>query len=220
MRFYPIILNLEGRPVTVIGGGEVALRKVHDLLESGAIVTTVSPAFHEEIEHLAKNNPGSINLVRRAYEDGDLAGAVLAFSATNDPGVNKQVFEEARHRGIFVNAVDDPPNCTFIVPSVKRRGDFIMAVSTGGASPAMAARLRRMIERAVPERIDLMLEALKEGRNILQNEQAFTHLSVSARGEVLKELVNDDAALGEMVKARAEGTLAAWLGEYVSHRKG
>ncbi len=211
MSYYPILLNIQDRLVAVIGGGEVALRKVKDLLEAGARMRIVSPQFHPEIESLAASHPGRIALVRRRYEPGDLAGTALAFSTTDSPGVNRAVFAEAEERGIFLNAVDDPPNCSFIVPSTTRKGGLIIAVSTGGASPAMAAKLRRRLEAAIPDDIGEVLDALAAARELLKSSAEFAHLPSPRRGSILKEIVADDAALEEMLSMARAGKLAEFL---------
>lgn len=147
MKYYPILLNIKDKLVAVIGGGEVALRKIKDLLDAEARIRVISPDMHEKILELADIHSNRMELVAREYKKGDLDGAGLAFSATNIGSVNKLVFEEAEDRNIFLNTVDDPPNCSFIIPSQVRRGDLILSLSTSGASPAMAARLRREIEK-------------------------------------------------------------------------
>jgi precorrin-2 dehydrogenase / sirohydrochlorin ferrochelatase len=209
MNYYPALLNLEERPVTVIGGGQVALRKVTDLCAAGARVRVVAPCVLEEIASLAAD--GAVVLEKREYRTGDLEGAALVFSCTNDQAVNALVFGEAQARGIFINAVDDPPNCSFIVPSFSQRGDFLLAVSTSGASPAMAARLRRMIEAAVPADIETILEALRAARGIVQNDSRFARLSADERGSLLKKIVNEDALLAELAGAFREKKLADYL---------
>jgi precorrin-2 dehydrogenase/sirohydrochlorin ferrochelatase len=210
MKYYPIFLDLKNRNVTVIGGGDVALRKVHDLIESGAFVTVVSPELHPEILRLGEERDNPV-IIRRDYYPGDLEGAVLAFSATDDPDINRSVYREATERGIFINAVDDPENCSFIIPSSFTRGDLTVAVSTGGASPAMSAKVRRLLERSLPEEIGDMLEALKEARSLLKEHESFRELDTQRRGEVLKAIVASDLLLGELADHRRAGTLVEFL---------
>jgi len=211
MTLYPILLNLKGRRVVIVGGGEVALRKLKDLLDAGALITLVAPEMHEEIRKLAEANIQNISLLEREYRRGDLNGASLAYSTTNNPEVNASVFAEARERGIFINAADDPPNCSFYLPSWSRRGDFILAVSTSGASPALAARLRRELERRVPAGIADMLKALREARRLLQEDDSFRDLDSSARGEIIKKITGDDRMLEDCAKAFREGRLEEFL---------
>ena len=134
--FYPIYLNLKDKRVIVIGGGEVAERKVHSLLGTGADITVISPEVTSTIESLAQS--GRIHLLRRRYVDGDCDDATLVFSATDDPAVSAEVF----NRSALVNTADQPELCDFIMPAVMRRGDITVAISTGGSSPGLAARLR------------------------------------------------------------------------------
>ncbi len=211
MALYPILLNITGRLAVVIGGGDVALRKVRDLVEAGARVRIVSPEVHAEINTIAAGNPGLVEIVRREYRHGDLDKAVLAFSAAGAAAVNREVFSEAEERGIFINAADDPPNCSFFLPSFVRRGDLILAVSTGGASPAMAAKLRRMLEQYISDDIEAVLDALRESRIVLQTGPEFARLSFSDRGAVMKKLVNDDELLARLVRAYHDNILADFL---------
>ncbi len=218
MKLYPVLLNIEGRLAVVVGGGEVALRKVLDLLDAGARVKLISPRIHPDLATAFNANPDALRLERREYRDGDLADAALVFAATDSAVVNRTVFEEAGRRGIFINSADDPPNCSFYLPSSVRRGDFLMAVSTSGASPAYAARLRRALEKAIPENIDDILAALREARRVLQEDAAFDDLDFSARGELLKRIVADDALLERCARAFREGALTGLLGEMLGHR--
>jgi len=132
---YPVFLDLAGVPVLVVGGGQVALRKVGGLVGAGATVTVVAPQVVDGIAEVA-----TVEL--RPYVSGDLAGVRLVVTATDDPEVNAQVAADARAAGVFVNSADDPENCTFILPAIARRGPITVAVSTGGISPALASRLR------------------------------------------------------------------------------
>jgi len=123
--YYPVMLNIEGRKIAVVGGGEVACRKVKDLLGAGAEVLVIAPEIHPEIEKMAGEMPDRLALRRRPYERGDIEGVSLVFSAADDSVVNAAVYAEAFERNIFINAVDDPGNCSFIVPSTIRRGTWL-----------------------------------------------------------------------------------------------
>ena len=142
--YYPLFLNIEGRKCVVVGGGLVAERKVETLLECKASVTLISPQASPGLRKLVK--AGTIERLTRGFRKGDLKGARLAIAATDDVEVNARVAEEARALGVMVNVVDDPPLCEFIVPSVLRRGDVTVAVSTGGKSPALARKIRTDLE--------------------------------------------------------------------------
>ncbi len=142
--YYPVLLNLEGKEVVIVGGGRVAERKVNSLVESGAKVVVISPEVTRAIEGLSDR--GKILLRRREFLPSDLDGAWLVISATDDPFTQKQVFKEASGRRLFCNVVDQPELCSFIVPSVVRRGSLCISISTGGKSPALAKGLRKRIE--------------------------------------------------------------------------
>ena len=145
MAYYPIFLELERCPCLVVGGGEVAYRKAAALVSCGATVSVVSPRLGHGLRRLAKQ--GKVRWRRHTFALGDLNGVQLAVAATDDQPVNEQVSRLARRRGIFVNVVDQPKLCSFIVPSVVRRGKLVLAISTGGASPALAKWIRRDVEK-------------------------------------------------------------------------
>ncbi len=162
MRYYPVFLNLKGKKCIVIGGGEVAERKVLSLLQAQAEVTVISPSLTEELGSLKIHN--RITHIARKYREGDLEGAFLVIAATSDEEVNSRVFNEAEKRGIPVNVVDSPGLCRFIVPSVIRRGPLTIAISTSGVSPAMARTLRQEIENLLPETMEEFLLFIEETR--------------------------------------------------------
>jgi precorrin-2 dehydrogenase/sirohydrochlorin ferrochelatase len=141
MRYLPIAVDLEGRACVVVGGGEVAARKVETLLQAGARVTVIAPEVTEEIEAWSAREP-QLAIERRSYRNGDLAGAVIAFAATGSAEVHAAVAEEAKGHGVWLNAADDPERCSFLMPAIVERGPIAIAVGTGGASPALARRVR------------------------------------------------------------------------------
>ena len=141
--FYIACLRLDGRRCLVVGGGEVGLEKVEGLLACGADVTLVAPDAGPELEELARE--GSIRWEQRAFEPADLEGSFLAIASTDDTDVNIRVYEEAEARAMLVNVVDVPPLCNFILPAIVRTGPLAIAISTAGASPALAKRMKREI---------------------------------------------------------------------------
>ncbi len=163
------------------------------------------------LKPLAGSSGASLEILQRPYQPGDLAGAALVFAATSNADVNRAVFKEAQERNIFINAVDDPPNCSFFIPSFIKKGDLILALSTSGKSPAMAARLRREIEKHIPEDIEQTLTALSEIRDIFKSHKNFTDISSSDRGRILKLIANSDALLQEAVAASVSGRLYQFL---------
>mgnify|MGYP000651630672 CR=1 FL=1 len=141
---YPAFIKLAGRQCVVVGGGKVAARKVGMLLNCGARVQVISPSVTEEIAALAAKR--AVEWVKRGFKEGDTAGAFLVVSATDDRGVNAAVAKECAARNVLLNVVDQPEFCSFYVPSVVRRGELTIAVSTGGKSPLLARRIRERLE--------------------------------------------------------------------------
>ena len=142
--YYPVFLNLKGRLCLVIGGGEVAERKVKGLLECEARVRIISPEVTPWLRDVA--GQGEVDWLPREYREGDLKGAFLAIASTDRQAVNEAVAAEAAREKVVLNVVDNTPLCTFIAPSVVTRGDVTVAISTGGASPALARKLRESLE--------------------------------------------------------------------------
>lgn len=197
--YYPVFLNLQGRPCLVVGGGSVATGKASGLLAAGARVRVVSPTLTQELRSLA--GAGRMEAVERAYEPADTDGMTLVMVATNDAAVNTRVAADCRKRGIWVNAADDPPNCDFILPSVIRRGKVTVAASTSGASPALARKLREELEEFLSDDFAALADLLGEVRRDLQSrgmsvESERWHEAIDAE---LRELL----AQGHYREARA-----------------
>jgi uroporphyrin-III C-methyltransferase/precorrin-2 dehydrogenase/sirohydrochlorin ferrochelatase len=148
MDLLPIFMNIRGRRTLVVGGGEVAARKVGLLLEAGAAVTVVSPALGSTLQ--AQADGGAITWRQAVFAPADLEGVDLAVAATDDEQVNRQVSELAQARSLPVNVVDNPELCSFLMPSIIDRSPVQIAVSTGGASPVLARLLRARLESAIP----------------------------------------------------------------------
>ncbi len=144
VRHYPINMNLEGRLVVIVGGGRVAERKAKRLVGAGAKLVVVSPVLTGPLALLAAE--GKLLHLCRAYQPGDLTGAVLTFAATDDPGVNRMVVEEARALNALIDSVDAPRESDFATPAVLQQGELLITVSTGGASPALARRIVEQLE--------------------------------------------------------------------------
>jgi precorrin-2 dehydrogenase/sirohydrochlorin ferrochelatase len=160
--FYIACLKLEGRKCLVIGGGDIGLEKVEGLLACNGDVTLVAPDTIEPLRELAAE--GSIRWEQRAYEPADLEGSFMAIAATNDTDVNIRVYEEAEQRAMLVNVVDVPPLCNFILPAIIRTGPLAIAISTAGASPALAKRIRNQIAEEYGEpyaRLAIMLNEVR-----------------------------------------------------------
>jgi precorrin-2 dehydrogenase/sirohydrochlorin ferrochelatase len=145
--YYPIFLDIEGRTVVIIGGGNVCARKAETMMNYGARVTVVSPDFTEEIEGWA--GAGSLEIRRKRYDESDLDGANIVIASTDDQAVNEQIAADCRRRRIPVNVVDVTPLCEFIVPAIIDKGSITIAVSTGGKSPAIARTLKEDLHRLI-----------------------------------------------------------------------
>jgi len=200
---YPAILLLEGRLAVVIGGGQVAERKIRTLLDAGAKVRVVTPEVSKGIRRRA--DAGDIELVERRYERGDLAGSAAVVAATDDEDVNRGVFAEATDAGIPVNVVDNVSLCTFIAPSIIRQGDLVLAISTGGAAPALAVRIRERLEREFGEEYARFLTLMAELR-----EQVKVPGDQDDRAKAWYRVIDSDVMelvrAGEMDRARERAT--------------
>jgi precorrin-2 dehydrogenase/sirohydrochlorin ferrochelatase len=157
-RYYMACLDLEGRRCLVVGGGSVALEKAKGLLECGAIVTVVAPRIEPELQRLP------VRWRPKRYEATDLDGSFLVVAATSTRSVNRRIFADAEARLLLCNVVDTPELCSFILPAVFRRDPIALAVSTGGASPALAKRLRDELGASIEERHVTLARRLRDLR--------------------------------------------------------
>ncbi len=159
IKYYPAFLNLKEKYCVVIGGGRVAERKIRALLRAGASVTVISPVITKNIKSLVQKN--KVKLLQRNYRKGDLKKAFLTIAATSSKELHAKIAREFKG---LLNVVDEPELCNFIVPSVVKRGPLTIAISTSGASPAMAKTIRKEIENLYPEEIGLYINELKRIR--------------------------------------------------------
>jgi siroheme synthase-like protein len=161
--YFPVFLNLEGRRCLVIGGSRLAAEKAFSLRACGARVTVVSDTLVDELAEAALL--GQVQWMRRDYQPGDLDGFFLAVAAPDDRSINGAIFREAEQRGVLFNALDDPPHCQFIFPSVHRQGDLVLAISTAGVAPALAVRLRQRFGAELGPEYDEFLRLAAEYRD-------------------------------------------------------
>ena len=195
MRYYPLCLDISGKRCVVVGGGNVAERKVERLLSCGARVEVVGKALTPALAMW--KGKGRIDHRDADYEDSFLLGASLVIGATDDEAVNGRIAKDARTRGIPVNIVDDPAQCDFILPSVVEQGDLLIAVSTGGKSPALARKIREELEEAYGAEYTVLLEILgelrkkviAEGRSSAENRERFAAV---VRSEILDDIRRKD----------------------------
>lgn len=212
MKTYPLFALIDERPCLVVGGGAVGERKVQDLLVAGARVTVVSREITPGLAALAK--AGRIHFIRGDFNPKHLEGMTLAVGATDDQEVNRQVSAAAQARGLFVNIVDAPDLCTFIVPAQVRRGPLTIAVSTGGASPALARQVREDLEQRFGPDYGRYVRVLQAVRDLVlvrrrghpDNPSLFKKLITGALQEAM---VKDD-------RARALAVLEEALGEVLA----
>ncbi|MFC2066068.1 bifunctional precorrin-2 dehydrogenase/sirohydrochlorin ferrochelatase [Chloroflexota bacterium] len=198
--YYPVSLNIGGRKCVVVGGGEVALRKVKVLFEHGADVEVISPDLCAELVEFAENR--KINIRHHAYKTRDLAGVFLAVAATDDGKINQQVAKEARSKTILVNVVDDVENSDFIVPSYLRRDGLTIAVSTSGHSPALARKIRTRLEQEITDQYGTLTSLVAEVRSEIKRE------GIKIKDDRWQEALDLDLLLellkqGEREKAKA-----------------
>lgn len=199
--YYPVLLRLEGKRCVVIGGAQGTAERVRALLDSGAEVTLICPAADPEIERLAR--VGRIQWHAREYRQGDLEAAFLVIACPPDRASNAGIWAEAEARGIPMNAVDDAPHCSFIFPAIHRQGDLVIAVSSGGKSPALASRVRDRIAREFGPSYKQFLEMLGQ----LRPEMAERFPGFERRREIWYRLV-DSPALELLEAGESEAALA------------
>ena len=201
--FYPLFMDLRGRRVLVVGGGDVAERKVDSLLQAEASVTVVSPDLTPGLQKLQES--GAIRSIRRKFDEPDLEDALLVISATDDPDIQKRVAALARAKRILVNTVDQPKLCDFIVPAIVRRGDLVAAISTSGKSPVLAATLKAKMESIITDDAARAARLLGDIRSEIHSlfedpdrrRKAFERIVESGILEWISEL-DDGAALSKM----------------------
>jgi precorrin-2 dehydrogenase/sirohydrochlorin ferrochelatase len=161
-KLYPAFLSLEGKVCAVVGGGNVAARKVHSLLATGARIVVISPQLHTELQSLLTQS--LIHAISSKYAAKYLDGVQLVFAATNDAQVNRLVVQDAHARGLWVNVADNPVLSDFYVPATIHRSDLTVAISTGGSSPAFARYVRELLEQTLSEAFGQALEMIAQAR--------------------------------------------------------
>src|ERR1700729_3164363 len=216
--FYIACLRLSGRRCVVVGGGDVGLEKVEGLLVCDAEVTLVAPEAHPELVQLALE--GSIRWQQREYAGStDLDGALIAIAATDDTDLNIRVFEDAEARAMLVNVVDVPPLCNFILPAIVRTGPLAVAISTAGASPALAKRMKREIGELFGEPYALLAILLNDARGwakatlpTYQDRKVFFESIVNGDPDPVELLRAGDVASVQALIADAQRAVAPALG--------
>jgi uroporphyrin-III C-methyltransferase/precorrin-2 dehydrogenase/sirohydrochlorin ferrochelatase len=203
---YPVMLNLRGRPTLVVGGGEVALRKVEGLLAEGARLTVIAPEVVAAIDALARR--GALELKRRPYRQGDVAGFAIVFAATDDRQVNAQVSAEAQAAALWVNVADDPELCTFHLPARVHRGALQLAIASEGGAPFAVRRLRQLLEQRIGPEWSEWMDAAARFRQAVR-ALGLPRGSVERRYEAFFSTTVDGEKLRSRVPRAAE--LDEWL---------
>jgi siroheme synthase-like protein len=202
--FYIACLKLTGRTCLVVGGGDIGLEKVEGLLACGGGVTLIAPVAHPELEDLARE--GSIEWHRRAYAGSeDLEGVFMVIAATDDSEVNIGIYDDAEQRAMLVNVVDVPPLCNFILPAIVRTGPLAIAISTAGASPALAKRMKREISALFGEEYARLAVMLNDARGWAKG----TLPTYNDRKEFFEGIVNGDPDPIDLIRQGEETAVLA-----------
>lgn len=212
MKTYPIFAVIEDKPCLVVGGGAVGERKVQDLLASGAKVSLVSQALTPALAALAAQ--GEIVYLSENFADSQVEGMALVMAATDDPAINARVSAAAQARGIWVNVADDPEHCTFIVPAQVKRGDLTLAISTGGASPALARLVREELQQHFGPEYGPYLDLLQRVRTRLLSERRAHPDNAELFHRLVRSPLKDAVAQGD--RAKVLWVLREVLGELLS----
>ncbi|BCL69628.1 ferrochelatase [Vibrio nigripulchritudo] len=208
MRYFPLFFDLNHKPVLVVGGGEVASRKVDSLLRAGADVTIISPKIDPYLQKLVEEQ--KCHWVKAFYSPDMMTDYIQVWATTDNPELNHKVHADAKHKGIMVNVVDDQPYCDFITPSMVNRGRIQIAISSGGASPVLVRNIREKLESLLSQNVSLLAEFAASKRNSIKESLP----SVDSRRKFWEaffsdpklDTVEDRAYLEELYEARLNDT--------------
>ena len=203
MRYYPVHLDIQNRNCLVVGGGSVGTRKVKSLLNCGAKVTVISPLISEQLKELEPSR--TITLKERPYRPEDLEGMFLVIGATNDESLNRQISEDANRRNTLCNIADRPEVCNFILPSIVHRDDLVITISTSGKSPALAKKLRKILESQFGEEYGDLLDLMGAIRKKLLSQ---AH-EPEAHKQLFEQLINSN--LIDLIREKKEEDINALL---------
>ena len=197
MSFYPVCIELEGKTALVVGGGSVAQRKVETLLKFGATIRIVSRKLTNRLKEMVEFK--EIHYIGEKFRDEHLDGAFLVIAATDDERLNRKISESAQKRHLLINAVDQPSDCNFIVPSIVNRGNLLIAISTSGKSPALAKKLRKELEAQFGGEYETFLTLM----GCLREEILSMGLSQDEKSRIFNEIVDSN-----ILKSLAQGDMA------------
>jgi siroheme synthase-like protein len=170
MAYFPMFIEIENKPVTVVGGGNIARHKIEVLLQFKPVIKVISPLFCEEILTLAQQYPENLKLIERNFSDCDIEGATFVVAATDDEELNSHISTICQEKNILVNVVDVKKECSFIFPAIVKKEELVIAISTGGSSPALASRIKQEINDAIPDYYAEVAEFLGEHRDYIRTE--------------------------------------------------
>ena len=215
MSYYPVFLELDGKIALVVGGGKVAQRKVETLLECGASISIVSKELTHKLKQLIEDS--EVRFLGEELKDEFFDDAFIIIAATDDKDLNHKVSERARDRGLLVNAVDQPADCNFIVPSIVKKGDLLIAISTSGKSPALSKKIRKRLEVQFGNEYETFLNLM--GR--LRKEILAMGLAQEENSRIFHEVVDGGImeALARGDREEVESTLAKILPKHVNIRE-
>lgn len=212
MSVFPLFMDLRGKKCVVVGGGNVATRKIEALLDFDADIHVISPESTAEINELYYE--GRIKVFEKKYEEKDLENAFLVIAATSDSSVNEIVYVDAVGRNVPVNVVDCPQKCTFIFPSIVKRGDLVIGISTSGGYPALSKCIREKVEMVIPETYAELLMTLKECRRRASTEVRNPQKRREMLGKLMEEvLCFGDNTSQEDLKQRIENIFGDYRDE-------
>ena len=193
MKFYPVNINIENKKCVVVGGGKIAYDKIIGLLEAGANVEVIAPKICTEIENLRDK----VKILRENYSAEKISEGVILIAATNNSALNQQIANDARAKNFLVNIVDDISS-DFIVPSRIRRGDFLLAISTGGSSPAFSKFVRKMLERDFNENFGAAVEIISKYRQAVIKKIPTHELRIKFWQEILTPEIWENIKVGNL----------------------
>ena len=209
--YYPIFLNISGKRCVVVGGGQVAHRKIRTLLEHNADVQVISPDLCPELGQLAES--GKIEVLHRDYRAGDLRKAFIAVAATNDSDINLEIVKEARKNAVLVNIVDDAENSDFILPSHIHRGDLTIAISTAGKSPALTRKIKTKLEKDFGDEYASLTLLINEVRTEIKRQ------GIKVSSDDWEEALDLDLLLNQVRSGNNEKAKAILLSNLERRRK-
>lgn len=204
MAFFPVFVDIKGKPCLIVGGGQVAYRKIKTLLQFGASIKVVSPYLCEELIKLKES--GLINVEQREFINSDIENCFIAVAATSDRHINERVSKYAAERNIPVNVADDFAKCSFLFPSIVKRGEFVIGICSSGSFPAMTAAIREKIDEILPYEIAEITEKLeilrKEIRSNIKQKEDKEKIMKDLAAQIIEILLNR----GDKIESKGRDT--------------